>query len=341
MIDGRAGRPGRDEPRECRGELVARERRGDLSNPDRIALDAHLEACASCRISLAIEADFAADSAVELDDAERIARLSSAARRWGQRRARPPVRASLRWIRRASPLRVLTLSAGALLIAGTASATAWWWRAAYRPLEPHADARAVIVTSSRPRAWPPARPRAFEPPPAVEPPESAPTSEPALDPVSDPSAAPHTAPTPDAHRTATRPHARNLALRSPRETAASLLRLAGEARGRGDTDVASSLYRRLQREFSDTREAALSSVPWGGILLRQGQAERALQQFDRYLATEPHGNLLPEALYGRGRALAAVVGRGDEEKKTWRRLLAESPGSAYESHARRRLDELK
>ena len=342
MIDGRAGRPGRDEQRECRGELAARERRGELSNADRIALDAHLEACASCRMSRAIEADFAADSAVELDDAERIARLSSAARRWGQRRARPAVRASLRWIRRASPLRVLTLSAGALLIAGTASATAWWWRSAYRPPEPQPDARAAIVTSSRPRAWPPARARAFEPPPAVavEPPDSDSPLEPALDPVSDPSAAPHTAPTPDAHRTATRPHARNLALRSPRESAASLLRLAGEARGRGDIDVASSLYRRLQREFSDTREAALSSVPWGGILLRQGQAERALQQFDRYLATQPHGNLLPEALYGRGRALAGV-GRGDEEKQTWRRLLAETPGSAYESHARRRLDELK
>jgi TolA-binding protein len=129
-------------------------------------------------------------------------------------------------------------------------------------------------------------------------------------------------------------------VRTTSETPASLLRLAGEARGRGDVESASALYRRLQREYGDTREAAVSSVPWGGILLRQGQAERALEQFDRYLKTEPRGNLLPEALYGRGRALAAL-GRGADEKQTWRRLLSEMPGSAYESHARRRLDELK
>jgi TolA-binding protein len=126
----------------------------------------------------------------------------------------------------------------------------------------------------------------------------------------------------------------------PPETAASLLRLASEARGRGEAETASSLYRRLQREYADTREAALSSVPWGELLLRQGQAARALEQFDRYLKNEPHGNLLPEALYGRGRALT-VLGRAADEKQTWRRLVSETPGSAYEPHARRRLDELK
>jgi TolA-binding protein len=129
-------------------------------------------------------------------------------------------------------------------------------------------------------------------------------------------------------------------VRTPSETPASLLRLAGEARGRGDVEAASTLYRRLQREYGDTREAAVSAVPWGGLLLRQSQSERALEQFDRYLKTEPRGNLLPEALYGRGRALAAL-GRAADEKQTWRRLLADTPGSAYESHARRRLDELK
>jgi len=321
VIDGRGERD-----HECRGDLVARERRGELSDTDRIALEAHLAACHSCRMSRAIQADFAADSSVQVDDAERIARMSAAARRWSQRRVRPPAR----WPRRSSRIktRTLMLSMGALLIAGTtASATMWWWRVTPRLPEPHAETRAT-VTASRPRAMPRARVRAPE---AV-----------AVEPLAVEEAAPPTpaAPPPAETFRRPRPHPRALAVHTPPETPASLLRLAGEARGRGDVEGASTLYRRLQREYGDTREAALSSVPWGGLLLRQGQADRALEQFERYLKTEPRGNLLPEALYGRGRALAAL-GRAADEKRTWQRLLSETPGSAYESHARRRLDELK
>ena len=316
MIDGRGERD-----HECRGDLVARERRGELSDADRIALDAHLAACPSCRMSRDIQGDFAADSAVQLDDAERIARMSASARRWSQRRARPPAR----WPRRSSRVktRTLMLSMGALLIAGTASATTWWWRATPRLPEPVPEARPPVM-SARPRTLPRARVRASEPV-AVEPPV-----------IEEPAPAPP--PAAEAYRRS-RPHSHAIAVRTPPETPASLLRLASEARGRGDVDAASAVYRRLQREYGDTREAALSSVPWGGILLRQGHAERALEQFDRYLKTEPHGNLLPEALYGRGRALAAL-GRAAAEQQTWRRLLSETPGSAYEPHARRRLDEL-
>jgi hypothetical protein len=320
VIDGRGERN-----HECRGDLVARERRGELSDTDRIALEAHLVACPSCRMSRDIQSDFAADSSVQVDDAERIARMSSAARRWSQRRARPPAR----WPRRSRRIktRTLMLSMGALLIAGTtASATMWWWRVTPHLPEPRAETHAT-VTSPRPRALPHARVRAPEPL-AVEPLA-------ALEPAPP---APESSPPAEAYRRP-RPHSRALAVRTTSETPASLLRLAGEARGRGDVEGASTLYRRLQREYGDTREAALSSVPWGGLLLRQGQAERALEQFDHYLKTEPRGNLLPEALYGRGRALAAL-GRAADEKQTWRRLLSEMPGSAYESHARRRLDEL-
>lgn len=318
MIDGRGERD-----HECRGDLVARERRGELSDADRIALDAHLAACPSCRMSRDIQSDFAADSSVQVDDAERIARMSASARRWSQRRARPPAR----WPRRPSLVktRTLVLSMGALLIAGTASATMWWWRVTPRPSEASPEMRPA-ETSSRPRALPRARMRAPEPV----------TVEPVT--AEEPAPAPKPAPPAEAYRRP-RPHSHTVAVRTPPETPASLLRLASEARGRGDAEAASALYRRLQRDYGETREAALSSVPWGGILLRQGHAERALEQFDRYLKNEPHGNLLPEALYGRGRALAAL-GRSAEEQKTWRRLLSETPGSAYEPHARRRLDEL-
>ncbi len=322
MIDGRGERD-----HECRGDLVARERRGELSDADRIALEAHLAACASCRMSRDIQADFAADSSVQLDDAERIARMSSAARRWSQRRARPPAR----WPRRPSRLkaRTLMLSMSALLIAGTtASATMWWWRVTPHLSEPRPETRAT-VTTPRPRALPRARVRAPEPV-ARRTDRRRGTGATRARTVAargglPPAAPPHAGPS----RCARRPRRR-------RRCCASRARRAGAATSRR----ASTLYRRLQREYGDTREAALSSVPWGGLLLRQGQAERALEQFDRYLKTEPRGNLLPEALYGRGRALAAL-GRAADEKQTWRRLLSETPGSAYESHARRRLDELK
>ena len=173
------------------------------------------------------------------------------------------------------------LSMGALLIAGTtASATMWWWRVTPRLPELRPETHATVA-SPRPRALPHARVR-VPAPVAVEPLA-------ALEPVALRSLEP--SPPAQAYRRPRR-HRGALAGRTTSETPASLLRLAGEARGRGDVEAASTLYRRLQREYGDTREAALSSVPWGGLLLRQGQAERALEQFDHYLKTEPRGNLL-------------------------------------------------
>jgi TolA-binding protein len=306
------------EERECRGELVARERRGGLSTSDQIALNAHLETCDTCRLTRDIRADFDAQSIVELGDAARIAQLSASARRWSQRRARPAARAHL--LRRR--LRALGLSLFALSIAGTASATVWWWRAPDRlPLPVEAKVRAVPVA---PRAAPRAPSHhasasdpIIAPPPVVESPIR-----------------------PKTPRRAERGRAPLLAMRAPEEPADSLLRRAGEARHRGEIDLALALYRRLQREFRDSPEATLSSVLVGGIFLQRGLAQPALEQFDRYLASQPRGNLVPEALYGRGRALASG-GQGPDEKQTWRRLLAEFPESAYAPHARRRLAELK
>ena len=307
--------------RECRGDLVARERRGELSHADRLALGAHLESCDSCRMTRDIRADFEAETAVELDDAVRIARLSSAARRWSQRRDRPRVRGERRggrWRRVALGL------AGLLMLAGSASATAWWW----------ADSRGAEVRApeDRPVA---ARQRVSAPPR-----RSAPARVATVVAASEEPEAP---PAPVAAAPALRPARRHLrapAALAARESPAMLLRRADEARRRGESEGALALFRRLQGEYPDTREAVLSTVPLGGILLRQGQALRAVEQFDRYLSAEPHGNLIPEALYGRGRGLAAV-GQHEAERQTWRRLIDQSPGSAYEPHARRRLAELQ
>jgi TolA-binding protein len=354
----------RDE-HECRGDLIARERRGTLSASDQIALGAHLDSCASCRLTRDIRADFEAQSAVELGDAARIARLSAAARRWSQRRARPAARTH----RLRARLRVVALSAAALLMAGTASATIWWWRAPAPPaVESHpsvarvvrhgAAARARGATSRRgagagvdvdvdlddTNAAPTNDLAASVSVPA--PPAPAPA---ALD-VAVPaiqSAAPAGALRPTQRRPSINFASRNLAarhtaLRDGGEPASSLLRRAGEARHRGEIERALGLYRRLQRDFDASPEAALSSVLLGGMLLQRGLTDAALEQFDRYLSSQPRGNLVPEALYGRGRALAALGrGRALDEAQTWRRLLNQFPESAYAPHARRRLDELK
>jgi tetratricopeptide (TPR) repeat protein len=309
-------REGRGE-RECQGDLVARERRGELSSGDRLALGAHLESCDSCRMTREIRADFEDETAVEIDDGLRIARLSASARRWSQRRARPRGRGARRdnrWRRRLA-LGVVPL----LLLAGSASATVWWWRSDTRAATARvALAPRPVTARTRPASLPARR---AAPPVVAE--ASVPEAPAAVSQVSHP-----------------RPRARVVAALAPRESAASLLRLADEARRNGETDGALMFYRRLQVEFPETREAALSTVPLGGLLLRQGQAARSVEQFDRYLGAEPHGNLIPEALYGRGRALAAI-GQREAERQTWRRLLQQAPGSAYEAHARRRLSELQ
>jgi hypothetical protein len=303
------GASGGGREHECRGDLVWRERRGQLSASDRLALDAHLEACGGCRTLRQVYADFQDDSAVQDEDAARIERLAAVARRWAQRKKRP---ARARFFHGMSALRGLALSLVAVFVAGSTSAAAWWWR---RPATEPAPvpARVVHVVT---HVGPPARPVHTAPPerPAAPDPEQTP---PAV--------------TPASH--VPRPHASAL-------SAPVLLREAGEARQRGDAEHAIALYRRLQRDFRDSPEAILSSVPMGGLLLGRRLPRAALAQFDLYLGSAHGGVLIPEALYGRGRALAALGDR-QEETRTWRRLLGDFPESAYTPHAKRRLVELE
>jgi len=114
---------------------------------------------------------------------------------------------------------------------------------------------------------------------------------------------------------------------------------ANEAQRDGNADRAVALYRRLQNEFPSSPEAGLSALPLGGLLLDRGEARSALAQFDRHVRSAQGNRLLPEALYGRGRSLAAL-GNRSEERRTWTRLLDQFPESPYAGHARRRLAEL-
>ena len=130
---------------------------------------------------------------------------------------------------------------------------------------------------------------------------------------------------------------------SPKQTIvgpARLLREASDARRAGDAERAMGLYRKLQEQFARSPEAVLSAVPMGRLLLDRRRPQAALGQFDAYLGSSRGGVLIPEALYGRGRALASLGDR-KEERQTWVRLLVDFPDSTYGPTARRRLAELR
>jgi hypothetical protein len=300
---------------------LARDQAGRLSHEQSVALRAHLASCASCRLARDVYADFEADAAVELDDGARLERLAAVARAAVERRARP--RARDRAPARRARWRTLAFAAAVVLACGSASAAVWWWRRAPAP-----DAR-VAAAAVAPTSAAGARQAARAAPAPVD---DAVVAAPAAAAVS---LAP--APTParaGGHR------ARPARAGDVSGGAALLLREAGDARRAGDAARAIALYRRLQSEFAGSPEAVLSALPLGGLLLDAGSPGPALAQFDGYLAAARGGALAPEALYGRGRALARLGDR-DGERRAWQRLLEELPDSAYAPHARRRLAELQ
>ena len=298
----------------CRSELVTRERRGAVTGSERLALDAHLATCAACRLSRGVFDDFDAADVVDVHDGVRIQGLSEVARRWRGVGAR----------RDSNRRRVRTLAAAAALVVcgGSASAAVWWWR---RPVVERsiAAAPAFAMTPSPERAG--HRDRLAAAPPAARLPELSGTE------------APRARPRPRATvRVASGAVANRARADSP--SAAALLQQATEARQSGAGDRAAGLYRQLQREFPASPEAVLSAVPLGRLLLDGGSPRASLAQFDGYLGRSRGGALIPEALYGRARALAQLGDRA-EERRTWARLCADFPQSAYAPLGRRRLAE--
>jgi len=118
-----------------------------------------------------------------------------------------------------------------------------------------------------------------------------------------------------------------------------MYRAANDARREGKATQAISTYQRLQQQYPGSLEARASRVSLGGLLLRNGSPSVALAQFDAYLATDG-GQLSAEALFGRAQALRAL-GRSADEVQNLRRLVANYPDSAYATHAKRRLQELR
>ncbi len=295
--------------RDCRGELRGRVLRGLASDQERLAFEAHLDGCESCRLALEVMGDFDPVGEAAPGDSERVARMAAAAVARaaarpgaGSRSARPAARHPAR--------RIWPLAVAALALSGAAVAGGAGWVALRSPAPPASPA----VEATPPAPTSPAAVVAPAPASAIPPP----------DPVEVPTrtAAPTSA--------APRP--------PPPANATELYRTANEARREGRTGEAIRSYQELQQRFPGSAEAHAARVSLGGLLLRSGDAGAALAQFDAYL--RGGGRLEAEALFGRGRALEAL-GRAADEVDNWRTLVRRYPQSGYATHAQRRLDQLR
>jgi TolA-binding protein len=274
-----------------------------LTDSGKLALEAHLADCESCHLDQQIFAGLDEDSVVEIRDGARLERLSATARAWALGRRHGAIDGKKRVWR----ARGWAAAAAILLLAGAAGAATWWMG--------RQPGRSPHTVPSRPG------PRVVAAAPAAPPVVAAPPAA-AVEPSEQPRAVEPAPPRP--------------ARAAAQVTAASLLRQAGDARREGDAERALTLYRRLQSDFAGSPEAMLSQVPLGGLLFERGREREALAQFDRYLDSVPRGVLVPEALYGRARALAALGDR-PEEQRAWQRLLRDFPTSAYAPLAGRRI----
>jgi TolA-binding protein len=120
-------------------------------------------------------------------------------------------------------------------------------------------------------------------------------------------------------------------------SAGALLAAANQARREHRYRAAVRTYRRLQALHPRSREATLSHVSLGRLLLDGlGDARGALAQFDRYLSRRRHRVLDEEARVGRALALMRL-GRRDAERRAWRELLEHHPDTLHAHRARARL----
>jgi TolA-binding protein len=121
--------------------------------------------------------------------------------------------------------------------------------------------------------------------------------------------------------------------------AAGLFHDANAARRDGDLRRARRLYAQLIAMHPGSDEAGLARVSLGSLLLAAGDARGAEREFRAYLAGGG-GQLREEALVGQAQSLGKL-GRTDEERAAWKRLLDAHPSSVYAAQARLRLDALE
>ncbi|MBN2195234.1 MAG: tetratricopeptide repeat protein, partial [Polyangiaceae bacterium] len=286
-------------------DLSARARRHALSEAEHRRLKVCLGSSATLGLLHAVGSDFDALPTEADGDAELVERFAEQAeQRFGAPMARRP-RVRVKW-----------LIAGWLLL-GTATAAAWvgGQRLAPAPL-PNGQPEPMVPSAAASRHASGSRQSSVPASPA---------------PTVSQSALP---PAPTQHPAASAGHD-SAALSPP--SAAGLFSRGNEARRRGQMAAAVVAYEELQAKYPRSAEAALSHVVLARRYLGQDPG-RALQHFDAYLRSEPHGALAQESLHGRARALG-MLGRGTEERRAWQDLLRHYPESVYANVARERLGE--
>ncbi len=310
-------------------DLSALERRGELAPERQSELFRALDASATLRIGHQLGVDFDAVRRVQAGDEAIIERASAGAL------ARPP--SGRRFGRFAA------LVAATFVAASAAAATAVWVRSAPPaavtssgpgPLPPSAvhtrRGAARAPSGERPApATPDGTPDVAAAPEQESPARSRLLAEPGADRRNEPAGA-------RAEDGALEPAAPRAPVAvAPASSAASLFRDANEARRAGDLASAARLYSELQAAFAASREARVSLVSLGKLLLGSGRASEAERQFSRYLAGG-RGDLTEEALVGRAESLARL-GHSGEEQRVWQELLQGHPSSVYAARARERL----
>jgi TolA-binding protein len=313
--------------RTCGGELVLRERRGALlGDAERIALDAHLAMCESCRVLYEMGGALNRLEQPERDDGARIQWLSQVAEQWARRGVVVGRAADARRFRR----RVAVLIAASVALVSGVAVAEFGAHAVLSSIRSH-----LIASLSRV----PASPSSGHLAPAAlsgrDPSEHSAPLTPAAVESSMSQAQSDLGSAPSVPSAPKRPSPRPTA--SLGEGAAALFEAANDARRGGDTQQATTLYRELQRLYPGSPEAGLTYVSLGGLLLDAKQPKAALAQFDRALRA-PAETLRPEALYGRARALAALH-EAEAEKAAWKQLLEEFPTCPYAQKVPRRLAE--
>jgi TolA-binding protein len=296
-----------------------------LSSVEQSQLQLHLQHCEACRVSLLVGRDFDAALAVQSDDTLVVSQVVRAVRSSSAARIRPARPRSSR-----SRRHLLTYGLAAALltssfVVGAASPalrrTVVLFFGLHSISAPSASTRGVPVVSKAGKVSSlTAKP---EPTPGV-PGESPPVENQALPPPDDRSTASESAPA-------------RVAL-----TAKTLFAQANAQRRAGDLTGAKRLYQELQQRYPHSREAEVSRVTAGRLLLeRSGDANLALEQFDRALdaAGADRAGLGEEALFGRASALMRL-GHAKDERRAWEQLIQQYPDSIYAERARKRLAEL-
>jgi tetratricopeptide (TPR) repeat protein len=299
---------------DCQSDIVARSRRYPLSRDEQGQLEEHLAACAACRMALTVGADFDAIGGVRPGDGAFILGVADRLGRRGRARS-GGLRAAAR--------KVAVAAAAVFALLGAAAG-------AYALIDRHVPppsppAEAVLQRASR------ASPDEVEVVAKASPREGRVEAPEETVDVTPPRQRRHA-------RVASRATASPVAV--PAEDAALLFTHANTERRVGHSANAIALYDDLEKRYPDAQEAHAARVSLGKLLLASGYPGDALHQLDAYLAASPDGTLAPEALFGDAQALQQL-GRKDDERTAWQRLVERFPYSVYTAQARRRLQDLR